>query len=145
VDALLDEVKKLKSGANKAAGSDLQGIFDKLLEGATKIGDVLVLGGTVPAAPVDQLRVQMDRIRTKAGKCVVAIGWTEEGKVGLMTTVSVELQDKVEAGKLVGELAPIVGGKGGGPKGMAQAGGKDADKLPEVYAKLLQVMTSKLS
>jgi alanyl-tRNA synthetase len=145
VDALLEEVKKLKSGANKAAGSDLQGIFDKLLDGAMKIGDVLVLGGTVPAAPIDQLRVQMDRIRTKAGKCVVAIGWAEEGKVGLMTTVSVELQDKVEAGKLVGELAPIVGGKGGGPKGMAQAGGKDADKLPEVYAKLQQVVTSKLS
>ena len=145
VDALLEEVKKLKSGASKVAGGDLQVVFDKLLEGARKVGDVLVLGGTVPAAPVDQLRAQMDRIRTKAGRCVVAVGWVDDGKVGLMTSVSLEIQDKVEAGKLVGELAPIVGGKGGGPKGMAQAGGKDAEKLPEVYERLHALVAAKIS
>ena len=62
-----------------------------------------------------------------------------------MTAVSTDLQDKIEAGKLVGELAPIVGGKGGGPKGIAQAGGKDADQLPQVFSKLIQIVTAKLA
>ena len=144
IEALVEELKKLKSGAGKAAVGDLQSAFDKLLDGASKVGDVLVLGGIVPAAPVDQLRAQMDRIRTKAGRSVVAVGWVDEGKVGLMTAVSTDLQDKIEAGKLVGELAPIVGGKGGGPKGIAQAGGKDADQLPQVFSKLIQIVTAKL-
>jgi len=144
VEALLEENKKLKTQATKSSGADLLGTFDKLLETALTLGSVKVIGGTVPAAPVDQMRVQLDRIRTKAGSCVIAIGWAEEGKVGLMTTVSGDLQDKIEAGKLVGELAPLVGGKGGGPKGMAQAGGKDAEKLPEVYAKLATIVKTKL-
>ena len=144
IDALIEENKKLKTQATKSAGGDLQGVFDKLLEAAPQVGSVKVIGGTVPAAAVDQLRMQMDRIRTKAGACVIAVGWADEGKVGLMTAVSNEVQDKIEAGKLVGELAPIVGGKGGGPKGMAQAGGKDADKLPEVYARLAEIVKAKL-
>lgn len=144
IEALIDENKKLKNQASKAVGGDLQGAFDKLLESAVTVGAAKVVGGTVPAAPVDQLRTQMDRIRTKAGICVIAVGWSDEGKVGLMTAVSNEIQDKVEAGKLVGELAPIVGGKGGGPKGMAQAGGKDGEKLPEVYKKLLEIVKAKL-
>ncbi len=145
IETLQDELKKLKSGTGKVAGGDLQGAFDKLFDNAQKCGDALVLGGIVPAAPVDQLRAQMDRIRTKAGRSVVAVGWVDEGKVGLMTAVSNDLQDKIEAGKLVGELAPIVGGKGGGPKGIAQAGGKDAGQLPQVFSTLIQIVSAKLA
>ncbi|NBU76903.1 MAG: hypothetical protein EBS30_17085, partial [Planctomycetes bacterium] len=46
-----------------------------------------------------------------------------------------------EAGKFVGEVAKLVGGKGGGPKGMAQAGGKEPDQLPAALAEAMAIAT----
>jgi alanyl-tRNA synthetase len=73
----------------------------------------------------------MDRLRQKAKSAVILLGWTDEGKVGLMAAVTDDLTAKVEAGKLVGEAAKAVGGKGGGRKDLAQAGGTQPEKLAE--------------
>lgn len=53
----------------------------------------------------------------------------EEGKVALIVGVTKDLTGKVQAGKLVGQIAKIVGGSGGGRPDMAEAGGKDAAQL----------------
>jgi alanyl-tRNA synthetase len=74
----------------------------------------------------------VDRLRQKAGSAVIVLGWSEDGKVQLLAAATDDLVKKgAHAGKLVGQLAPIVGGKGGGRPTMAQAGGKAPEKLAD--------------
>lgn len=146
LDSLLEEIKSLKKNISKGQGADLAGEMDKLLEKAKNIGSSKVIAGKIPAAPSDQIRIHLDRIRQKAGSSIVLVAWDDEGKVGLMISVSDDLQAKgIEAGKLISEIAPVVEGKGGGPKGMAQAGGKNPSKIPDAINKAMELATSKLS
>jgi alanyl-tRNA synthetase len=80
------------------------------------------------------LRNFADELRTKLKSGVVVLGSATDGKVTLLTAVTKDLLDRVQANTLIGKLAPIVGGKGGGKPDLAQAGGKDADKLNEAIA-----------
>jgi len=65
---------------------------------------------------------------------VVVIGAREDGKVTLIAAVTDDLTGRVKAGALVRELAPIVGGGGGGRADFAQAGGKEPERLGELLA-----------
>src|SRR5207253_8415426 len=88
--------------------------------------------GELPAGAEEALRAQVDRLRQKAGSAVVVVGWAEDGKVGMLAAVTDDLVKKgLHAGKLVGQVALTVGGKGGGKPTMAQAGGKEPAKLGE--------------
>jgi alanyl-tRNA synthetase len=80
------------------------------------------------------LRNFADELRTKIRSGVVVLGSASDGKVTLLTAVTKDLLDRVQANTLIGKLAPIVGGKGGGKPDLAQAGGKDPDKLNEALA-----------
>ena len=127
--------KKLQQQLKKGASSDLAGAFDKLLAAATKLGDVSVIVGEIPAGPDDAIRTQVDRIKQTAGSAVVVVGWVDEGKVGLLAAVSEDVIKKgIKAGDLIKQIAPIVGGGGGGRPNMAQAGGKDPTKLGDALA-----------
>jgi alanyl-tRNA synthetase len=134
IEALQDEIKKLQAQLKKGVAGDLNGAADKLIAAATNVNGAKVIVGEMPAAPVEQMRQQLDRIRTIAKSAVVCLGWADEGKVQLLTAVTEDLTKKIEAGKLVGETAKIVGGKGGGRKDMAQAGGTEPAKLAEALA-----------
>jgi alanyl-tRNA synthetase len=130
IAALQDELKKLQQQLKKGAATDLADVADKLLAAATELGGAKMVVGEVPAAPVDAIRSQVDRLRQKAGSSVIALGWADDGKVGLLVAVTDDLVKKgLHAGKLVGEAAKAAGGKGGGNPTLAQAGGKDPAKL----------------
>jgi alanyl-tRNA synthetase len=77
------------------------------------------------------LRDLADQMRSKIKSGVVVLGSANDGKVTLLTAVTKDLLDRIQANTLIGKLAPIVGGKGGGKPDLAQAGGKDADRLNE--------------
>jgi alanyl-tRNA synthetase len=117
------EIKQLKSRlasggpASDDAPVDVAGV--KLL--AKRVDDVT--GG--------DLRNLADTFRGKLKSGVVVLGTATDGKVTLLTAVTKDLLDRVQANTLIGKLAPIVGGKGGGKPDLAQAGGKDADRLNE--------------
>jgi alanyl-tRNA synthetase len=81
------------------------------------------------------LRNFADELRAKIKSGVIVLGSATDGKVTLLTAVTKDLLDRVQANTLIGKLAPIVGGKGGGKPDLAQAGGKDADKLNEALAR----------
>lgn len=70
-------------------------------------------------------------LRSKLKSGVVVLGSVSDSKVTLLTAVTKDLVDRVSASALIGKLAPIVGGKGGGKPDLAQAGGKDPEKLGE--------------
>ncbi len=135
VEALQEEVRKLQTALKRSTATDLTGVADQLLAEAQAFGEARVIVGELPAAPLDQLRTQLDRLRTKAKSAVIVVGWVEDGKVGLLAAVTEDLTKKgVEAGKLIGAVARVVGGKGGGRKDMAQAGGSDPTRLGEALA-----------
>jgi alanyl-tRNA synthetase len=132
--ALMEENKKLQGQLKKGASGDLNAAADKLLAEALDVNGTKIIVDEMPAAPIDQMRAQVDRLRTKAKSAVVCLGWIEDGKVMLIAGVTDDLTKKVEAGKLIGEMAKVVGGKGGGRKDMAQAGGSDPSKLGAALA-----------
>src|SRR5207249_11912154 len=123
VAALMDEVKKLHSQLKKGAASDLNSAGDALLASAAEVKGVKVIVGEVPAASTDQMRTQMDRLRQKAKSAAILLAWVDEGKVGLMSAVTDDVKGKLPAGRWVGEVAAVVGGRGGGKPDLAQAGG----------------------
>jgi alanyl-tRNA synthetase len=88
------------------------------------------------------LRRLSDSLRDRLGSGVVVLVSEVDGKVFLVVAVSKDLTSRVQAGRLVKELAPIVGGGGGGRPDFAEAGGKDATKIDDLLAaapKLLEV------
>src|SRR5260370_19700669 len=119
-------MKKLQEQLKKGAATDLQAVADKLLADAPEVKGARVIVGEMPAGPDEQMRQQVDRLRQKAGSAVVVIGWADDGKVQLLAAVTEDLVKKgLHAGKLVGQIAKVVGGGGGGKPTMAQAGGKE--------------------
>jgi alanyl-tRNA synthetase len=148
VEGLQEEIKKLKTDLRKGTAGDLNSAGDTLLSKAQEVGGAKLIVGEVPAAPVEQMRTQMDRLRQKAeGSAVVVLGWVEEGgRVGLMSAITEDLVKRgLHAGNLVKEAAKVVGGAGGGkPQGIAQAGGTDPGKLPEALETARRLAREKL-
>ena len=146
IESLQEEVKKLQQQLRKGAASDLAGSMDKLLASAIKFGDVTVIVGEIPGGPDDAIRTQVDRIKQTAGSSVVLVGWVDGDKVGLLAAVTEDVIKKgVKAGQLVGEIAKIVGGGGGGRPNMAQAGGKEPAKLGEALAQARRLIEQQLT
>jgi alanyl-tRNA synthetase len=92
-----------------------------------------------------QLRTLVDNLKQKAGEGVVLIASAQpEGKVALIAGVTPGLIKRIQAGKLVGAVAKLVGGSGGGKPELAEAGGKDQAQIdaaikaaPEIVGNLL--------
>jgi alanyl-tRNA synthetase len=146
IEALQEEVKRLQQQIKKGTSSDLAGAADKLLAAATQVGGASVIVGELPAAPEEQIRAQIDRIKQKAQTAVVMVGWADDGKVGLLAAATDDLVKRgIHAGKLVGEVAKLVGGGGGGRPTMAQAGGKDPAKLAEALQHARQLIERQLA
>jgi alanyl-tRNA synthetase len=146
VDALQEEIKRLQQQLKKGAATDLAGAADKLLATAVDVGGAQLIVGEMPVGPEEQMRAQIDRIKQTAGSAVVVVGWADDGKVGLIAAATDDLVKRgVHAGKLVGEIAKLVGGGGGGRPTMAQAGGKDPAKLAEALAAARKVVEGQLS
>ncbi len=152
IQSLQDDLKATKTLLKQGQGADLASAMDKLLDSGKMIecakiaSTAKIIIGEIPAAAPDLIRQQLSRIIQKAGTSVALIIWTEEGKVGLMTAVSEDLQKiGIEAGKIVAEIAPIVEGKGGGAKAIAQAGGKNPAKIPEALSFAFNIISSKLA
>ena len=135
IDALLAEVKKLQQQVEKGAASDLAGMVDRLLAGAEEVAGAKIIVGELPTTTEDQVRQQLDRVRQKAGSAVIVFGWPTEDKVQFSAAVTDDLVARgLHAGKLVGQVAKIAGGSGGGKPTLAQAGGKEPQKLAEALA-----------
>jgi alanyl-tRNA synthetase len=109
-------------------------ISDAADAGMSEVGGITLVARRVDDLTGGDLRNFADELRSKIKSGVVVLGSATDGKVTLLTAVTKDLLDRVQANTLIGKLAPIVGGKGGGKPDLAQAGGKDADKLNEAIA-----------
>lgn len=144
VDAMQEEIKKLKQQIKKGVSSDLKGSADKLFDSAEEVEGVKLIIGEMPVAAIEQMREQMDRLKQKAKSGIIVLGWAGEGKVQLLCGVTDDLTKKAHAGKLIGEVAKVVDGRGGGKPNMAQAGGKDPSKLSEAMQKAKELAKAQI-
>jgi alanyl-tRNA synthetase len=117
--------KQMEGLKKKAAHS----MVDDLLQQARTVKDVRVLASKVDEIDRDGLRQLVDTLRQKMGSGVVVLGTVENGKVGLISGVTKDLGSRLHAGKIVQEVARLVGGSGGGRPDLAEAGGKDTSAL----------------
>jgi alanyl-tRNA synthetase len=91
------------------------------------------------------LRGLSDSLRDRLGSGVVVIASETDGKVTVIASVTKDLTSRVQAGKIVRELAPIVGGGGGGRPDFAEAGGRDASRIGELLAAVPEVLQKLLA
>jgi alanyl-tRNA synthetase len=117
--------KQIESLKRKAATS----IADELLAETRTVKDVRVLAAKVTGFDRESLRQLVDSLRQRLGSGVVVLASTEDGKVALITAVTKDLTSRLHAGKIVQELAKLVGGSGGGRPDLAEAGGKDTSGI----------------
>lgn len=131
VESLQDEVKKLLAQLRKGVSGDLSSAADKLLADATEVNRTKIIVGELPGGTMEQVRAQTDRLISKAGSCVIVLGWKEDCKVSLRAAVTNDVSGKVHAGNLIKEIVGVVGGRGGGKADKAEAGGNLPEKLGE--------------
>jgi alanyl-tRNA synthetase len=93
----------------------------------------------------DELRQLADAHRDRIKTGIVVIGSKGDGKLSLVVAVTKDLAPRVHAGQIVKQIAPIVGGTGGGRPDFAEAGGKDAAQIPAALAEARRVAEGLLS
>ena len=125
-----EELKRLRRELDEARMKSAAGRISNAAAEAIEVSGVKVLAQRVDALDRGQVRTLVDNLRGKLGSGVVVLGGVQEdGKVALIVGVTKDLTSRVQAGKVVAQLAQMVGGSGGGRPDMAEAGGKDASQL----------------
>jgi len=135
--ALEKQVELLK---DKLAGAQV----GSLEQQARLMKTVKVVAAEVPGMDRAQLRSIADSLRNKLKSAVVVLASSEDSNVAIVTAVTKDIAGKVHAGKLVGQVAQAVGGKGGGRPDMAEAGGKNPAALPEALANVYSTVEAML-
>ena len=138
VGALQDQVKALQTQLKKAVGAALTGVVDELIASAPEVGGAKIVVAKLPdGASNETVRTQIDRVKQKCGSAFVVFGWSEgPDNASIIAAVTPDLVKKgLKAGDVVKQVAPVIGGGGGGKPDMAQAGGKEPAKLSEALQK----------
>ena len=116
-------------------------LFDAIMTHLETINGVPALVAQMDGMTMDGLREVSDWFRDKVKSGVLVLGSASEERPQLLVTVSDDLTKKgLHAGNLIKNLAAIVGGGGGGRPNMAQAGGKDVQKLPQALESARQLI-----
>jgi alanyl-tRNA synthetase len=146
ISSLQDETKRLarelQQTKMKAA---LGGAGGGTQADAVDIGGVKLVAREVSGLDKDGLRALVDQHRGQIKSGVVVLASPGDGKVSIVVGVTPDLTKKVPAGQVVKQLAPIVGGGGGGRPDFAEAGGKDPSKIAEMLAASRGVVEKMLS
>jgi alanyl-tRNA synthetase len=147
VSRLQDELKKARREAEE--------LRMKLASGATgassngdesrEIAGVKVLAREASGLDAAAMRQLSDTLLARIKSGVVVLGRSSDGKVSLIVRTSADLTGKVPAGQVIKELAPIIGGRGGGKADMAEGGGNQPENLAAALQKSYEVVERLLS
>jgi alanyl-tRNA synthetase len=140
-----DELKRLKREIEEMRMKSAAGGLDAAVASAADVKGVKLLTHRADNLERGQLRTLVDNLKQKLGEGVVVLASAQpEGKVAIIAGVTPELVKRIQAGKLVGAVAKVVGGSGGGKPDIAEAGGKDPSQIdaalkaaPQIVAELL--------
>ena len=134
IESLLAHQKALEKEVQVALQRNASNAASELLAHAATVNGIPLITHNLGDANADFLQAIADSLKGRF-QGVVVLGGGSESSVTLIATVSAEFTAKVQAGKIIQQIAPIVGGKGGGKPDNARGGGKDASKLGEALAK----------
>jgi alanyl-tRNA synthetase len=153
LDQAADAVVRLQSEAKRLARDNDKLKMKLALGGGSgggdaddvvAIGDAKFVARRVSGLDKTALRALSDSLRDRIARGVVVVAADNDGKVQLLIAVTKDLTDRVKAGQLVKELAPLVGGGGGGRPDFAEAGGKDPAGIDALLTKARELVTTQL-
>ncbi|HDR14094.1 MAG TPA: hypothetical protein ENN79_01145 [Desulfobacteraceae bacterium] len=130
---LLARQKDLEREIDGLKGKIASRDSSSLIDSAVEVGGIKIIATAVPAPDAKSLRDAGDRLRDKLGSGVICLGNAADGKALLLCMVTKDLVGRYHAGNIIKEIAPLVGGKGGGRPDMAQAGGSKPEGLNEAF------------
>jgi alanyl-tRNA synthetase len=139
-EKLLKNVRDLEKEIEALKGKLAANASGDLMSQAKEIGGVKVLAAEVAISDAKTLRDFGDKLRDKLVSGVIVLGGKADDKALLLCMVTKDLASKFHAGNIIKELAPIVGGKGGGRPDMAQAGGTQPENLGNVFPELEKLL-----
>ena len=125
-----DELKRLRRELEEVRMKSAAGALDEAMSRAVDVKGVKLVTLRADSLERGQLRTLVDNLKQKLGEGVVVLASAQpEGKVALIAGVTPGLTKRIQAGKLVGAVAKLVGGSGGGKPEIAEAGGKDQAQI----------------
>jgi len=139
VELLLAHQKELEKSLKTAIQRNAAQTAASLRGRAQDVNGTPLITQNFPDSDADYLQAVADALKGQF-KGVVVVGGASNGSVALIASVSPEFSSKVQAGKIIQAIAPIVGGKGGGKPDNARGGGKDASKLDEALNKVKSLL-----
>ena len=142
VSRLQDELKKARRETDELRLKIASGSVGTSANGdeSREVAGVKVLAREASGLDVAAMRQLSDTLLARIKSGVVILGRSGEGKVSLIVRTSADLTKKVPAGQVIKELAPIVGGKGGGKPDMAEGGGNQPENLAAALQKSYEVV-----
>jgi alanyl-tRNA synthetase len=147
VSKLQDELRKARRDADDLRLKIASGAINTSSNGdeSREIAGVKVLAKEAAGLDSAAMRQLSDTLLDRIKSGVVVLGRSSDGKVSLIVRTSADLTSRVPAGQVIKELAPIVGGKGGGKADMAEGGGSQPDKLADALNESYGVVERLLS
>jgi alanyl-tRNA synthetase len=143
-EKLVEQNKQLQQRLEKLELKSAGNQLDELIKAAHTIGDIKLVVGEIKVPHQGEMRQLGDQLQNKLGSGVGILVSPIKNKVALLAIVTQDLTPKVHAGKIIGEIAKIVGGKGGGRPDMAMAGGKDVHRIDELIAQTPNIVKKML-
>ncbi|WP_282498142.1 alanine--tRNA ligase [Pantoea stewartii] len=144
VRGLVDHVRSLEKELQQLRDQQAAQESAQLGNNAIDVKGAKLLVTELSNTDPKMLRTMVDDLKNQLGSAIIVLATVAEGKVSLIAGVTKDLTDRVKAGELIAELAPKVGGKGGGRPDMAQAGGSDATALKGALAGVEGWVSSRL-
>jgi alanyl-tRNA synthetase len=141
---LLEQQRHLENELEALKRKTAKSQIGNLIDNPTDIKGVRVISRKVEGVDASMLRELAENTAAKIGSGVVVLGLGSDGKASLVTVVSPDLQKRLHAGKIIKEVAGLVGGSGGGRPDFAQAGGKNAEKLEEALQAVYNIVAELL-
>ena len=144
VKAMLEEVESLNEQLEKLSAAG-QVDADELISSAELVGDLRVIAKEIPGANRGLMVQLVDQVRKKTSPvAILFVTSPGEGEVMLTAGISRDLVERgYNAGKWIGAVASVVDGKGGGKPDLAQAGGKNPDKIDDAITVAVEFMKTK--
>lgn len=140
VERLVNQLKETEKELERLKHKMQSSQADDVIAGAVEIDGIKLLAKRVDGLEQKELRDFGDKLRDKLGSGILALGSSKDGKVSLIVMVSKDLTTRYHAGKIIKDMATILGGTGGGKPDMAQSGGKDPEKLDAALEALYTII-----
>jgi alanyl-tRNA synthetase len=143
IGRLLEREKELERELEKTRQALRKGGSSDPLASAREIGGVKVIATEIADADPKELRGMVDDLKARLGSGLVLLATRQDGRASLAMGVTDDLVSRFQAGKLIADVAGVLGGKGGGRADFAQAGGPQGDELPRALERFQELVASR--